>query len=382
VTQETLPALIETQSVAQDHGDVDNLVLTLAEAIDLYFNLPDGTFIGMPDYLYFVQNRIGSTDIKILASDTAEDWFYSSKDNPDREESERDDEYLFGRALHTIVLEGFDTFYERYVESPFDSYVPKAARDWKAEQARLGLTPLKPKTYKNVHSMGALVHTHPEIGKWIKGGLAEVTVLFTFDGIRMRARLDRLLTDQIIDLKSMGKHVMAKRVPLGISPDVYTCIRIIRDLGYSGQRHIYSRARVFMRDQIRNGLVFGANPRQLDWLKGLVDVETWGFTFLFFKKTSNNAKSPSAPVLTPIIRKMGDFTDLRGEKMLNKACDNYHRLREQWGTVPWARVNMAVEPDDVLFEEMFGRDDNAPAESADDDQDWDDDEEGSPTNAE
>lgn len=337
-------------------------------------DLKDGLYVNMPESVYFALDRIGSSDLKVLASDMPEDFFYGSKKNPDREVVESEDDLLFGRALHSFVLEGQFAFESTYVKSPHDSYVPAAAKAWKKEVIASGKVPLKAKTYRSVYHMGYLVRNHPTIGEYLKGGIAEITILFTFDGIPMRARFDKLLSNEIIDLKSLGRHKGAVWAPDGIDKQIYTCLRVVRDLGYSLQRHLYSRARGFMRSHVENGLVYGASPAQMTWLKEISKQETWGFMWLFYRKLSNSSKSPAAPVLTPIYRQMADYTDIKGEKMLNIAVENYHRLVEQFGwDVPWARLSLAVEPDDAVFAQLFGPDtDDASSADGFDDEDQED----------
>ena len=79
--------------------------------------LPEGVYIGMEKATYFGQQRLGSTDL-VTCLRGAENWWYSSRHNPDYEPVEKVDERNFGEALHCLVLEGDEAFAARWIERP------------------------------------------------------------------------------------------------------------------------------------------------------------------------------------------------------------------------------------------------------------------------
>lgn len=364
MTEPTDIALAETETEEQLYVDADGVLLN-----DLYHedgkvrtDLPDGAYVNMPFYVYIAQDRLGSTDFVRLSGTKPESWWYGSRHNKLREVVAKDDAYLAGHALHTYVFDGVQAFMDTYVQSPHETYVSKAAKEWKAAVFAAGQVPLKANTYRNTQFMGRILANHEEMGPYLSGGLSEFTVFFTFDGVKMRARYDKLLMDAIPDLKTAGAHKDATFVPDGVDPDVWTCMRIIRDMKYSCQRWMYGWTRNFLRDFIRNHreaspLIHGASPAQMKWLIALAEVDKWDFVFLFYAKVNHSSKSPAAPVVTPIVREAADYTDEKGNKIFIRGLENYQRLVAQFGLdTPWMRVNRAQKPDDALFADLFGRD--------------------------
>lgn len=315
-------------------------------------DLPDGVYVGMSDEIYFAQRRLGSTDLTRLSSNCPEDWWAGSPHNPNREDPERDDEYLFGRALHAYVLEGQAVFLERFERSIYDSFATKVAQEWRAGIRAKGKQVLSKRSWRNVYQMGELIANHPQLRDVFRAGLSEVAVLFTIvlpsgRRIKMRAKFDKLLASMSIDLKTYGKHKQ-------LISDEDTVIDIVVKMRYSLQRYIYDLAREHLCDLVRRDLVFGADPDEAGWLRDLSKLEAWGWCWIFYKKVSNISKSPSAPVVTPLMRPFQDATWLRGKEMAELAINNYIRLSDKWGfETPWARINKAIAPDDQKFIDLF-----------------------------
>lgn len=82
--------------------------------------LPDGVYIGLPEAIYFAQDRLGSSDLKTLHFER-EGWWWQSRHNPDKP-SEQTAAQNYGSALHTVMLEGVPEYRDRFAVSP----------DWRA----------------------------------------------------------------------------------------------------------------------------------------------------------------------------------------------------------------------------------------------------------
>lgn len=63
---------------------------------------------------------------------------------------------------------------------------------------------LEHKYIRRIHRAAAMIECHPDIRKCFMGGFPEVTVIWTSDGVRRRARLDYLKPAAITDLKSFA----------------------------------------------------------------------------------------------------------------------------------------------------------------------------------
>jgi len=73
------------------------------------------------------------------------------------------DAFRIGRAVHTLVLEGADPFFERFAIRPreFGDYRKKAARQWRDDALAEELTPLTHPEAKVIRDTAAAVVEHP-----------------------------------------------------------------------------------------------------------------------------------------------------------------------------------------------------------------------------
>lgn len=329
-------------------------------------NLPDGIYPHLSDAEYFAQPRLGSSDLTKLCSNCPENYWYSSPHNTSREEPEKDDELLMGKAVHTIVLEGREAFFALYERSPFKTYGEAGAKAWKLQVKAQKKVPLSGRSFAAAIQMGELVLHHPQLKELFENapgeisGMSEVAVLFTMGGVKMRAKFDRLMIARSIDLKTAGSHKMLRT-------DEETFVDIIVKMRYSVQRALYDHARMAMADLFERGMVFGADEDEMEWLRHVVARKSWDWIFVFVKKLSHSGKNPSAPIVTPLIRPMNDATYTRGIELCEIALGNYLRLAKGGLKTPWARINKAITPDDQKFIDQFMRPQNldAPPEPED-----------------
>lgn len=78
--------------------------------------LPDGVYLGLPEDVYFAQDRLGSSDLKTLHFER-EGWWWQSRHNPDKP-SESSTAQNYGTALHALMLEGVGAYRDRFAVSP------------------------------------------------------------------------------------------------------------------------------------------------------------------------------------------------------------------------------------------------------------------------
>jgi hypothetical protein len=211
----------------------------------------EGIFFGMPEADYHAIHAFSNSGIKVFAASPADYW-EDSVLNPDREERGRKDYFDFGNAIHCLVLEGEEVYANRYViglEKPKD--VLENADQIKARIAELGHKPcskgyddisrsakkedwinqlldLDPEaqiwdrikaTFDAEHE-GAEVITHKidrrvriaakmilgqaDIAENFRDGYPEVSIFWhcPATGCPLKARIDFLKLDRIVDLKS------------------------------------------------------------------------------------------------------------------------------------------------------------------------------------
>lgn len=316
--------------------------------------LPDGVYIGLSDEVYFAQPRLGSTDLKTLHEDPAS-WWYGSSLNRDRPAKQASEEMRFGSALHALVLEG-EGVYQRRVKVRPDEYIDAktgeskpwngnatVCKEWLIAHDRPGVIILSEDADRRVRHMADLVLNHPELGQPMRGGLSEVTVLWTTaDGVKLRARFDKLLPRFVVDLKSFGGDARGRTVK---EQSLYLVAQRSMDV----QRYLYFQARQKMAELIDAGHLRGGNDHERDWIAKAADIpaDGWKWCWIFYRRRDDDR--PYAPVVKPILRSNPDITWETGRLKCEVALRNFQAFRDRFDSVPWAIIEPTEEPDDTEF---------------------------------
>lgn len=311
--------------------------------------LEDGVYVDLAPDRYFAADRLGSTDLVTLHK-TPADWWYRSRHNPDYARKVTP-EMQFGSALHALVLEGEEAYAKAAVVPPFDNFRTKEAQAWRDAALADGLLIVTPDMDRRLRHMAELILNHPELGEpmggplrqeggtW-KGGLSEVSVLWTHEasGLRLRARFDKLLPRFTLDLKSYGGN--ARGVDL-----TQQCLWLVKDRHMDVQRFMYFLARQAMASLIADGKVYGATPQEAEWLGKVAAVEDWRWAWIFYRRRDDDAGH--APIVKPIYRSHFDATFDSGRQKFDVAVANYRTFMNRFGrNVPWAVVEQGEEPAD------------------------------------
>ena len=122
----------------------------------------------------------------------------------------RTDAMSLGTIFHALVLGGESL----WTVAPFDNFLTKAAKEWKAEQEAFGLTVVKADVPDTAEAMAEAVMAHSTARGLLKApGRSEVVVESTYRDQHMKGRIDRLLNQgPLVDLKSardVNPHHMA-----------------------------------------------------------------------------------------------------------------------------------------------------------------------------
>lgn len=217
----------------------------------LYFNMPFNEYLAIP--------ALSNSGIKKMLISSMDFWADSWM-NPNRPERSEPKHFLDGRAYHARILEGLEEYNNRYAPAFDESKYPNALdkndelKDWlRAAKERghdvkltgnkdflieqiLSIDPtaeimeakrqeyakscagrefIDLETMQQIEFAAAMIEKHPDISKCFQGGCAEVTILWyetvLLDHqspeefkVPMKARLDYLKTQAIVDLKTFA----------------------------------------------------------------------------------------------------------------------------------------------------------------------------------
>lgn len=207
-------------------------------------DLADGVYFGLPEARYHALPRLSASGCKALLCSPATFWAQSWMNR------ERDDDdtpaKTIGRAFHVARLEP-DRFADLYAREPdkaewgaagvlmTDAAVADRLADlgepkrkagelaadraerllaadpeariacvmraeWEAERG--DRVPLSPDLWDAILADAEAMSGTPEVGRHLTGGAPEVTVLWTHEGVRLKARIDYLRPDGWADVKT------------------------------------------------------------------------------------------------------------------------------------------------------------------------------------
>jgi hypothetical protein len=277
----------------------------------------DGIYFGMSDTEYHSDPALGSSSLKKLV-DNAPDFWWTSWMNPAREEDSDDTpSKIFGRQLHQCVLEGADVFKAGHAPQ----YHPGNRKEGIAEIADIrasGKVPVKFRDWQRILAASAFIKANKNLANAFTGGQPEVSVFWTQDDIRFKARFDYLKTRAITDLKSIRSK--------NEKPFQMQCMDAMASYDYPVSAEHYSEGRRQMIKLLQQDAVFGAEEAGVrrPWLIELAGMQ-FAFVFVFWKAegspiTSGFTLSPQNPLLEI------------GRRRIDRAVNNYRLFMEEFGT--------------------------------------------------
>jgi hypothetical protein len=249
-----------------------------------------GIYPGMSQDDYQAVEAMNYSGIKNMLASAADFWWRSSL-NPKQPASKSSPSLDFGRAAHTLFLEGRQAFESLYVRRPDDL----ARLDAKAKAALCpnGQIVLDGDVYDRLRDIAETIAKSSDL----EGGLSEVSVLWTEildDGFEVpcKARFDILKVRGVGDLKSI-RNTFGR--PFGEA-----CMRAIVDYRYDIQAAHYLRGRAALAQLVADGAIYGDHDPA--WFRRVADCKTFAFQWVFFQAegapiTWSRSLSPGNPIL-------------------------------------------------------------------------------------
>lgn len=317
--------------------------------------LPDGVYLDLNEDAYHADSALGSSDIRRLRKGYNLFWHYSAM-NPKRPEDKVTESKILGRALHALLLEGEAKLAKNFVKRPAD---PKDATPAEKGQitkdAKKKLLAHQELIHSDwwdfIHSVQSIIDSDQQLKGCLSNGPSEVSVFWTRkDGVRCKARFDKLKLRGIGDIKSIANE---RERELGLA-----CRLDINTYRYDIQAEHYLEGRRQLPELVKMGNVYrliDSKPTrqhesipEAPFLLQVAAAKEFAFQFVFIPKTGapdawSCVLSPGSPILT------------MARVDIETAIDAYKFALERFGTQRWLPLR---EVSELSIEEMpvgFGR---------------------------
>lgn len=148
-----------------------------------------------------------------------------------------------------------------------------------------------------------------------EGGQPEVSVFWTVDGVRFKARFDYLKLNAITDLKSIANR--------NDKEFAKACRDAVASYDYIISAEHYTEGRRQLKRLLNEGRVFGSYDPE--WLAKVAANEVFAFVFVFWQKDG-------APISHGIKLSPGNPLFSYARSMIAQAVDNYRTYLAEFGT--------------------------------------------------
>lgn len=140
---------------------------------------------------------------------------------------------IFGRAVHSYVLEGPEAFFQEFAVPPVcDRRTTVGKQLWaEFQSANEGKTLIAEEDFVTITEINDSVRNHPTAGLWLSNGVSEQTAIWQDEetGIMCKCRLDRNpLNGVLLDLKTTE------------DASEYAFARSVQNYGYARQGAFYT----------------------------------------------------------------------------------------------------------------------------------------------
>lgn len=326
-----------------------------------------GIYFNMDEDAYFAAPALSCSGIKKLASSPTLYWATTPWLNADVEEREEKDHFTIGKAYHARILEGPETFNERFSIALDKKAIPdlcvtvddikarivesggepkgKKKEDFVAQlleldpdapiweslcarhaEANEGKAMLPFDVVKRIEYAAMQIERHEELGAAVRGGHPE-TSLFWIDertGVPMKARVDYLKLKMLVDLKTLENKFEN-------SPE-RAIQKAIANLRYYLQPTVYWEGVEAVKTLLRRGeAATDATDEQKAWLeKWAARKEPPAWLFIFQQKGV-------APVTRGVFFPQSTLY-LVAKEIIAEMKRRYRKNAELWGTDAWLDI--------------------------------------------
>lgn len=331
------------------------------DAIQTVPQFADGIYIGLSNDAYHADDALGSSNIRDLLKGGNLFW-HKSRMNPKRPKNKLTPAKIVGNATHRLLLDGKELFEAEYVRGPYGpdedelSSADKSALTKAAKKKLLeGQELLSQEDYDFVVGCKEVLDNDPDLQGCLDNGLSEVSIFWTrSDGVRVKARLDKLKIKGIGDIKTIAnerERALDDACYLDISTYRYDIPAAHYMEGRRQMRGLLIDWQVFVGDDLRRieSAEKGSDDYKLvSFLQQCVEQKTFAFQLVFIPKKGapdawSTVLSPGHPVLDSAARD------------IDMAIDIYKAAKEKYGTSRWLPGHTVEELDVNRLPFNFGR---------------------------
>lgn len=343
--------------------------------------LADGIYIGLSSDRYHADDALGSSDLRDLLKGPNLYWHKSSM-NPKRPAEKKTPSKILGTATHRLLLDGPDLFYAEYVRGPYgpDDDLSQGEKTARTKAAKANLMEdqelLSQEDFDFVLGCKAVLDADPKLQGCLDNGLSEVSVFWTRpDGVRCKARLDKLKIRGIGDIKTIANE---RERPLE-----QACRLDISTYRYDIPAEHYSEGRRQMPALLAVGKVYieiddvnddgektktivpvkrdpkaatDLSAKTLDFLDKCAAYKNFGFQLVFIpKKGAPDAWSCVLSQGNPILVGSTDPFVVGARADIETAIALYKEAKARYGTSRWLPGHEVEELDITDLSYNFGR---------------------------
>ena len=294
--------------------------------------MEDGIYFDLPEDKYHAEKRLSSSGIRDILENPTFYWFNSNL-NPLREEKPSQ-AMIDGKIFHAMILES-ENFKNKFkVTPPEIEALNKNSTEFKIWKSAQTLEVIPFAKYQKFKLICDYLSQEGQIldCNIFNDGFSEVSILWTENGIKRKARIDKLTLGRIIDLKTFVKR---NKKPLNnYVAEYFFSFRVYLQLIY------YERAVKFA---IANDLPVHGNAEQKEFWEELKHIENFLLMVAFV-----NRELPQSALKVFTKEQCADVWRL-GEKQIAQAEEVFLQYMEKFGAKSAWLQDVNVGVDDLMF---------------------------------
>lgn len=294
--------------------------------------MEDGIYFNLSDDIYHAEKRLSSSGIRDILNNPTYFWF-NSNFNPLREEKPSE-AMTDGRIFHAMILEGVNFHKKFKVTPPEIEALNKNSSEFKIWKGAQTLDIVPNAKFKKFNLICEYLRQEEQLldCSLFKDGFPEISIFWTEDGIKRKARIDWLKRGQIVDLKTFVK--TKKNAISSYVAQYFFSFKVYLQLIY------YRRAVLFA---LQNDLPVKGTKEQTAFWESLKEIEDFMLEVAFV-----NRELPQWVV--KVFRKE-DCPDLwrLGEKQIQQAEQTFLEYMDAFGEKSAWLQNNEITPEGLLF---------------------------------